>query len=593
MYDSRVGRVFAVFGAALLVLVVRAFALQVTGAERILKEQDARLHRRFILTPRRGDIRWKDGTPAATDESGFEVDIDSDAFLAPRWRCPVCGTVVRPRSEPASCMECDAPGPLELLPCADLRDLARVLAKSTAEVEAAFVRATNEHERAPWIGTHVLFDRIGSDEALALSLDARRFPGVTVRSVRTRTVDPAAAVFVGTTRKAYREEKAALTDPDREASGLRVYTALEVYSMRFGIRGLERTFDAALRGDPGRAYWVQPKDGSPRELREDIPVVDGATVATTLRRNVQVAADEIVRSAPDDAAAVVLDLSDGSVAAAASRSKDRIHHALSGLRPGSVFKLVTALAVLESGISPQETVVCEGSGRMPSGRRYSCDGSHGAMDLRDAFAESCNAYFETMSERIGAEPLMRACRELGLDENADLHVYGTGSSVRRMLGRSGRFFPEDLRFLGKGQGRALATPLQIAVAYARIATGGRRIVPFVVQDEAPKSLEVDPSIARFAPLLQDAARAVVTSGTGSGVPGLVALRAAGKSGTGDTAAGKDRLGRAKRENNAWFVGYAPAEAPRFVAVVVYERVPGHGASTVGPYVARLLEEALR
>ena len=593
MYDSRVGRVFAVFGAALLVLVVRAFALQVAGAEKILKEQDARLHRRFILTPRRGDILWRDGTPAATDESGFEVDIDSDAFLAPRWRCATCGTVVRPRAEPVACAECDAPGPLLLLPCPDLRDLASLLSKDEAEVAHAFGRVTDEHEKAPWIGTHVLFDRVGAEAALALCLAARRFPGVTVRSVRTRTVDPAAAVFVGTTRKAYREEKLSLTDPAREASGLRVYSPLEVYSMRFGVRGLERTFDAALRGDPGRAYWVRPKDGSPRELREDLPVIDGTTVATTLRRSVQAAADEVVRLAPGDAAAVVLDLCDGSVAAAASKSRDRANHAVSGIRPGSVFKLVTALAILEAGISPKEEVVCDAWGKLPSGRRYVCDRRHGAQDLHDAFANSCNAYFETMAERLGTEPLMRACRELGLDENADLHVYGTRSSIARMLGRSGRFYPEDVRFLGIGQGRALATPLQIATAYARIATGGRRIRPFVVEQDRPGTIDVDPSLARFAPLLQDAARAVVTSGTGSGVPSLVALRAAGKSGTGDTAAGRDRAGRERKENNAWFVAYAPADAPRYVAVVVFEKVPGHGASTVGPHVARLLEEALR
>lgn len=570
---------------ALAVLGVRAFALQAVERDSILKAQDARVHRRFLLTPRRGDILFADGTPAATDEPGFSVQLDPTAFEATRWRCDACGAVVASRTAPKSCA-CGAKGGATQLPSPDLHDLARTLALSDAQLGERFDKVTQAHAAAPEIGVFPLVDRVSSDVALALSLAWERFPGVSVRTIRVRSVDAVAAAVVGRTRPAWRAELKTLVDPARAERDERVYTAAEVYSMRFGSRGLERTFDARLRGDPGRAFRPAGADPASREPQMEVPVVDGAPVRTTLRRDVQAVAEDVVRGASGDASAVVLDAATGAVVAVASRSRDGLHHAVCGIRPGSVFKLVTALAILESGLSPHETVVCQGKGRLPSGRRYVCDEVHGALDLADAFAHSCNAYFETMTERLDSDAMRRACCELGLDASPRLHLNGTRAGVRPTFGATGRLSPSEMRFLSIGQGRALASPLQIAVAYARVASGGRLVAPYLVDDDAPAPAEMDSSIARFAPLLCDGARRVVTRGTGSGVRELVELGAGGKSGTADTAVSGS-------SNNAWFVAFAPADAPRYVAVVVYERVTGHGAATVGSHAGRLLQEALR
>jgi penicillin-binding protein 2 len=406
---------------------------------------------------------------------------------------------------------------------------------------------------------------------------------VVARAKLVRETDAVAAPVVGATGPAWREERDELTDPSRE----RVYTVAEVYAMRFGRRGLEKAFDEALRGDPGiTTRRPRRADGTSREPEVRIPVKDGVTLRMTLRREVQMAADEVVADATGDAAAVVVDVRDGAVVAIASRSKDGMNHAVCSIRPGSVFKLVTALAALESGVSTDETVPCAGRGLLPSGNGYKCDEVHGARAFHDAFADSCNAYFATMAERVGPEALERAARELGFGDNPYLHQAGTPTGLDPFWDGGSRWYADDLRKVGIGQGKALASPMQVAIAYARVASGGLRLTPYMVDAEKPAAPEADPALTRWAPVLRDAARRVVTAGTAHGIPALEDVEAAGKSGTGD-------LDTAGERNNAWFVAFAPASAPRYAVAVVYERVKGHGAGTAGPAVAHLLAEALR
>jgi cell division protein FtsI/penicillin-binding protein 2 len=586
MYETRLARVFTLFGLCLGALAVRAFAVQVAGRERILKEHENRVHGRFVVAPRRGDIRWADGSPIASDTPGWSVQIDVDAFFAPRWRCGVCSAVTRRNDEPSRCPECGAEHAAVAVAPPDGAELARLCGVTEKELGDALTAADAEHVAHPEFGRHELFQRVDRDAAVAVALAARRFPGVTVKARALRDVDPAARLLVGTLRDPSREDAEELTSPARTALGLRPYSFAEVYALRFGRSGLEAAFDDRLRGEPGVSRRAARKDGRPQPPAVVVSVADGAPLATTLRRDVQLAAEDVVASEPEAsaAAAVVVDLSDGAVVALSARSNDGLHHAVCAIRPGSVFKIVTALALLESGISPDEAVAC--AGKHPADGQYKCDDDHGAVSFRDAFAKSCNTYFAKMAERVGVDAMQRAYRELGFDDDHWLHLRGSPSGLDPQWDGGSRWHDADLAKIGIGQGKALVSPLQVAIAYARVAAGGRRLTPYVVGDEAPPAAETIPSIAQIAPLLRDAARRVVTSGTGAGVPGLGEIEAAGKSGTGDVSA-------TVKSNNAWFVAFAPASAPRYAAVVVFERVAEHGASMAGPQTARLLAEALK
>jgi penicillin-binding protein 2 len=294
---------------------------------------------------------------------------------------------------------------------------------------------------------------------------------------------------------------------------------------------------------------------------------------------------------------VVIDLADGAIVAIASHSDDEMHHAVCSIRPGSVFKLVTALAILESGVPTGDTVLCQRRGPLPGGGRYVCDEEHGTISFADAFAHSCNAYFETMAQRVGRDAMLRACHELGLDANPDIGLPGTPCGLHPRWGDGAKWWDPDLPRISIGQGKALVSPLQVVIAYARIAAGGRMLEPYLVADRSPRSIPVDPSLAQFSPLLRDAARRVVEYGTGKNVRELREIDAAGKSGTGDLygehkGATRDPT-RSDKLNNTWFVAFAPSSNPRYAAVVVYESVEGFGATNAGPGAARLLAEALK
>jgi penicillin-binding protein 2 len=590
MYETRLGRVFAVLACCLGALAVRAFTVQVAHRERLLKEHDERVHGRFVVAARRGEIQWADGTPIASDAPGYSVQIDTDVFFAPRWRCGVCSAVTRRNEAPARCPECGAEHSAVAVPAPDPAEFARLCGRTEDDLGDALVTADADRVAHPKYGRHELFESVDRDAAVAVALAAPRFPGVTVRARAKRGTDAAARLVAGTIRDPSQADVDALRAPDRAANGLRLYSTAEVYAMRFGRSGLEAAFDDLLRGDPGTSRRAPRKDGHAQPPVVLVPVADGASLRTTLRRDVQGVAESVVAAEPSAtaAAAVVVDLSDGAVVALSARSADGYHHAVCAIRPGSVFKLVTSLALLEAGISPDETVTC--AGKNPADGKYKCDADHGDLSFRDAFAHSCNTYFAKMAERVGAEAMLRAYRELGFDDDSYLHLKGSPSGLDPRWRGGSKWYAGDLARIGIGQGKALVSPLQVALAYARVATGGRRLKPYLVDEEAPPAAEVDPSIAQFAPLICDAARRVVTSGTGHSVPGLAAIEAAGKSGTGDVVVGKD--GR-DALNNSWFVAFAPASRPRYAAVVVYERIKEHGAISAGPQAARLLAEALK
>jgi penicillin-binding protein 2 len=591
MYETRLARVFTLFACCLGALAVRAFTLQVADRENVLRRHDERIHGRFVVAPRRGEIQWRDGGPIASDAPGFSVQIDVDAFLAPRWRCGVCAAVTRRNAEPDRCPDCGAEHSAQFVPPPDSAALARLCGVTETELGDALLAADADHAAHPEYGRHELFESVDRDAAVAVALAAQRFPGVTVKARARRSADDAARLVAGKLRDPRREDVETLTAADREANGLRHYSLGEVYAMRFGQSGLEAAFDEVLRGDPGTSRRAPRKGGHVQPPIVVVPVADGAALRTTLRRDVQLVAEDVVAAEPDAvaAAAVVIDLSDGGVVALSGRSADGYHHAVCAIRPGSVFKLVTSLALLESGISPDERITCAGT--HPPHDLYKCDENHGDLSFRDAFAESCNTYFAKMAERVGTDAMLRAYRELGFDDNSYLHLNGSASGLAPRWGDGSKWYAADLAKLGIGQGKALVSPLQVALAYARVATGGRRLTPYLVDEEVPPAPDIDASIARFAPLICDAARRVVTSGTGHNVPALDAIEAAGKSGTGDVVAGKN--GEAGKLNNAWFVAFAPASRPRYAAVVVYERIGQHGATASGPQVARLLAEALK
>ncbi len=654
MYEQRLRRLLAVFYVLLGVIGARAFSLQVLGAEESAGRTWASLadrSREFIVHPRRGEILWADGSKMVSNVPTYGLEIlwgTVDLRIVPtvedlraaypaglsaerrsalesklrrvrpkllmpagatqpqqRWACRYCGTQRASRGAPTRrCRDCTSLDYEEVPPLYP-EDLAILLETSVHRVHVALIAAMGRWEMNTHWRSHAMLARIPDSAVESLSLFPERFAGLVPLARNGREVDAAGRMIAGGTRLPDREDLARLTDERRAARGLHVFRTESVSPALVGSSLIEKEYDELLRGIPGLSERSRTR-ASDFEARTDVirPVQDGTDLRTTLLRNVQLLAlEEVERGAPEGGhgAAVVLDVRSGAVIALASTSRDAMDHARSHVMPGSVYKIVTAVALLEAGHSPDEILTCEGRARIATGGRYVCMHSDGDIALRDAFVRSCNGYFSQQAAAVGADGLVAAARRLGLAARPLLGTFGSGRSTRAGLeySRPGKGDPElwrrwNLPQIGIGQGAASASPLQIAVAYARIAAGGRLLQPFVLERDRPDpaTIPVDPVLARWAPFLRDAARSVVADeehGTARREAALAALRAAGKTGTADTQV------RGVKRNNTSFVGYAPYDDPRYCAIVVFENMPQkrYGAEAAGDPVARLLAEALR
>ncbi len=411
--------------------------------------------------------------------------------------------------------------------------------------------------------------------------------------------------------------------------------------MRTGRSGVERVCDAWLTGAPGSTREVTNAAGRVINKLEssDLAPKPGKDVVISIDARLQKAA--IDRFGEESGAAVVLDVETGDILALVStpafdpnsfvngisqtdydklRNNDRsplYHKAFDGVYPpGSTFKMVVGTAALEAGvIDPKERVYCPGHYRFGN-RTWHCwkQGGHGAMDMHNAIKQSCDVYFYEVARRTGVEKIAEVSRRFGLGDTWSLGMTGGARGVvpddawkRRVLGDPW-YEGETLNF-GIGQGYLTTTPLQLALMTARIATGGRFVEPNLLI-VGPQLEKADHRAPQFDPEIIERMKAgmfAVTSEWGgtarrAGELGVAGARMAGKTGTAqvrrisveERAGGviaNDDLERRLRDH-ALFVGYAPAEDPKYAISVVVEH-GGGGSRAAAPVARDIMAEALR
>jgi penicillin-binding protein 2 len=276
--------------------------------------------------------------------------------------------------------------------------------------------------------------------------------------------------------------------------------------------------------------------------------------------------------------------------------------------PGSTFKMVTALAALDAGLVDfNETVYCPGFKEI-SGRRFHCwkRGGHGNVDLHRSLRDSCDVYYYDMAMRVGIEGISAMAERLGIGVQFDLPMTSVAQGLApsrqwKLANRGQPWMVGDSANTSIGQGFVLASPLQLAVMTARLATS-RAVMPRLV-----KSINgVDQPSGRGESLglnenhLREVRRgmfAVSNSPRGTAYRAHIAeetMRLAGKTGTSQvrnisTSERADGV-RANRDlprdqrDHALFVSFAPFDAPRYALSVVVEH--GGGGSTAAAPIAR-------
>jgi penicillin-binding protein 2 len=270
------------------------------------------------------------------------------------------------------------------------------------------------------------------------------------------------------------------------------------------------------------------------------------------------------------------------------------------LAPGSVFKIVTAAAALETGvITPDFTLHCVGAVTIYD-HLYHDHRGHGAVDLHRAIRESCDVYFYTLGKMVGIEKLDYFASQLGLGERTGIDLPAEGSGlmpspgwVQRAFKR--RWYAGEVVSVATGQGAVTVTPIQLANMIGGVAMGGVFHRPHLAFKDQLRALGVDPpdDTPRDFPLGEDTVAAlksgmwgVVNEGGGTGTaarcPGI---EIAGKTGTAQVVSTELQESTKKSEysTNAWFVGYAPPDSPE---IVVAALVMHGGHSAVAVPVAR-------
>ena len=381
-----------------------------------------------------------------------------------------------------------------------------------------------------------------------------------------------------------------------------------------GRSGVEKVFEDTLRGWDGVRYVeVDAKlriiDEFPFPDRER-PPAGGRDLVLTLDLDIQHAAEAAF---PDSLAGsiVVLDPGNGAVLAMASRpsfdpnvfvsfkfqqdrlrlmssDNDLLNRSLHGqYPPGSTLKMVASVAALEAGITDTMSTFppCRGTLRVGD-TDFRCFNrrGHGALNLLEATATSCNIYFYHLAQRLGMKAWYATASRLGFGAATGFHgqfIERTGLLPSRQyyVENEGWWATGHLLNLVIGQGAFLATPLQMARYVAALANGGFLVTPHV-HGPAPRPRRIEGISRSTLNIVKESMRRVVFSPNGTGR----SLRLDGL-----TVAGKSGTAQAGRGDDAWFIAFAPFDKPEIAVAVVVEG--GGGGGAVAAPVARAIIEA--
>lgn len=346
-----------------------------------------------------------------------------------------------------------------------------------------------------------------------------------------------------------------------------------------GVSGLQARYDAQLRGSVGRMVEAVPSDAGvrSRELYRHAPVA-GEPLALTLDQDLQLLAEEVLADVGPASALVALRPSDGAILAAANGAgTGGLNHATFGqFAPGSTFKVVTSLALLRAGLTPESPVRCTPTVSVDgkSFKNYSDYPSDalGPIPLRRAIAESCNTALIDTRDRLGEGDLAAAAATLGLGVDHDLGFPAYFGQVPPPASETEA--AADLI----GQGKVLASPMVMAAVIGSVQAG-RTVVPRLVEQVA---VEVPDEAAPLAPgetrALRAMLREVVTSGSGTGLADLAGPPVIAKTGTAEYVDG------GSVRTHAWMIA-----AQGDLAVAAFVQTGESGSRTAGP----LLEAFLR
>ncbi|MBF5041445.1 penicillin-binding protein 2 [Aggregicoccus sp. 17bor-14] len=594
--------------AGMFLIAMQLYRLQITEHEEYAAKSVANFVKEVRLRADRGMIKDRRGTILVDSRPSF------DAFIIPAF-CTDCSEVVLPKLA-------------ELLHW----DEAQV-AKVDAQVKAA-------KRNAPFQPVPVKID-LERDEYDRLNARRDILDGVDVVPVPHRNYRAGSVLshVLGYMNEITPEELEKL-----DAEGM--HYALGDY---VGRRGLERYFEPQLRGQDGvRKEVVNARGQTIDELNGKLgmdavtPPTPGANVVLSLDMRLQEVAE---KAFPGVAGAVLaVDVKTGFIRALVSRpgfdpnlltgritptqmaalARDPMQPMINRVAaehysPGSIFKVVTALAAYKSGhFSPSTTIFCPGGYRLGA-RVWRChkDSGHGNRDGVQALQSSCDVWYFKAADTIGLDPIAEMGRAFGLGAPTNVGVVSEVPGIMPSSEYHDKVTPggysKGLALNSAiGQGDDNVTVMQMAMLYAAIANGGTLLKPQLVErleSADGKTVEkFDRQVVRKIDIPEAHRKAVVeglvaTVNEAGGTAlkarnmyreGMEDITIAGKTGTAQVVRiGTVRLKTFQMDyftrDHAWFAGFAPADNPE-IAIVVLNEHGGHGGLDAAPTGMAVLQK---
>lgn len=517
-----------------------------------------------LVPPRRGWIIDRNGKPIANNKTEFRVDIIPDRLRDSKKTVATLAELLSLEPE-------------------ELQRINRELTQASS-FQPVQVAAGLDWERYA-----------------AVSVRLPDLPGVSPRQGFSRNypTGPAVGHLVGYVGIASAEDYKENPDPILITPGYKI-----------GKDALEKIFEDRLQGKPGaKRVEVTARGKIVRELntRPDVP---GKPLQLTLDVDLQEYAAR--RLGTESGSVVVIDTHSGDILAMASMPSfdpnsfsdgistvewgmlsedDHVplrNKTLKGLYPpGSTVKPMHAMAFLEAGVQPSDTIIC-GGGRRIGNRFFHCWGNHGRVDMAKGIYQSCDSYFYHFAQQVGFAKVADYAKLLGMGQEFPLPVssqfFGTVPSPAWLEKKYKRKWQTyDTVNSSIGQGYYLANPLQLAVMAGRLATG-RKLMPHLLMDAtrkpAPSLGFTDDHIAYVREAMSEVVNGRGTAGRAR-LP-LDDVLMAGKTGTAQVVSLSVSNGKRsapwKYRDHGLFVCFAPFDNPRYACSVVIEHGGGSGAA---------------
>jgi penicillin-binding protein 2 len=603
-FTSRVIALFLIALLAIFVLIARMVHLQVANYEKYRTRAEQNRIQVQPLAPPRGLIFDRNGVLLADNQPVFTLALVAEHIK-----------------------DLDAQ-------IAELRTLVQLDDEDVELFKRRLARRQRPYESVP------LKLSLTEEEIAALAVNRFRLPGVVVEAqlVRHYPLGALMAHAIGSVRRISEDDLRALDPVSYSASQF------------VGKLGVERAYEKSLHGQVGyqqvetdargrvrKVLSVQPPvAGQNLTLQLDARLQQAATDALGERRGAVVAIDPrtggilaLVSNPGYDANLFVTGISaEQYKALSEAREKPLFNRATNGqYAPGSTFKPVVALAGLSNGVTDWDrTIIDHGFFKLPGQSRIYRDwswtqgnsGGQGVVNLTRAIYRSSNVYFYDLANRLGVDNLVKFAAQFGYGRNTSVDVVDAlpgrlPDPIWKRGAKGEPWYPGDTVNIGIGQGDLLATPLQLATVATVIANRGHWIRPRLLLSSDQPLLEWDPPPPMpdvVGPTrddwerLIDAMEMVVHRGNlGYGQSGTawayigrdLPYRMAGKSGTAQVVGIKqgdvyheDELSEYQRKH-AWFIAFAPADAPQIAVSVLVEN--GGGGSAVAAPVARQVIDA--